>query len=108
MKHQEGGAGAQTAFDRRQVRVAGHQQTGRQLSAHPADSWHALSHSGRTTQGESRENQGDTWLKGLLLRRNPNIAAVTLANKNARIAWALLTHDWRYQPAWSGALGKAA
>jgi transposase len=33
------------------------------------------------------------WLAKLLGRRNKNIAAVALANKNARIAWALLAHD---------------
>jgi transposase len=35
----------------------------------------------------------DGWLGGLLVRRNPNVAAVALANKNARIIWALLAHD---------------
>jgi transposase len=38
----------------------------------------------------------DSWLKQLTGRRNRNIAAVALANKNARIAWALLAHDRRY------------
>jgi transposase len=32
------------------------------------------------------------WLANLLTRRHPNIAAVALANKNARTAWALLAH----------------
>lgn len=44
------------------------------------------------------EGQADAWLIGLLQRRNPNIAAVALANKNARIIWALLTQDRTYQP----------
>lgn len=39
------------------------------------------------------------WLERLCARRNPNIAAVALANKNARIAWALLAHGRTYQPA---------
>ena len=30
-------------------------------------------------------------------RRNLNIAAVALANKNARIIWALLAHEREYQ-----------
>ncbi len=35
----------------------------------------------------------DSWLRKLMARRNKNIAAVALANKNARIIWALLTKD---------------
>jgi poly-gamma-glutamate capsule biosynthesis protein CapA/YwtB (metallophosphatase superfamily) len=31
-------------------------------------------------------------------RRNNNVAAVALANKNARIVWALLTHDREFRP----------
>ena len=38
----------------------------------------------------------DTWLKRLMGRRNKNVAAVALANKNARVAWALLRHDREY------------
>jgi transposase len=37
------------------------------------------------------------WLTRLLERRNKNIATVALANKNARIAWALLAHGRDYQ-----------
>lgn len=40
----------------------------------------------------------DGWLGGLLKRRNENVAAVALANKNARIAWALLAHGREFQP----------
>jgi len=35
----------------------------------------------------------DVWLCKLIGRRNKNVAAVALANKNARIIWALLTDD---------------
>jgi len=38
------------------------------------------------------------WLARLAQRRNPNIAAVALANKNARIVWAILRHQRDYQP----------
>jgi len=38
------------------------------------------------------------WAENLVERRNKNIAAVALANKNARIVWALLTQDREYQP----------
>jgi len=37
------------------------------------------------------------WLGRLVARRHTNIAAVALANKNARIVWALLAHDRNYQ-----------
>jgi transposase len=30
-------------------------------------------------------------------RRNYNVAAVALANKNARIVWALLAHDREFE-----------
>lgn len=40
----------------------------------------------------------DSWMKKLVGRRNKNIAAVALANKNARIMWALLAHDRRFRP----------
>jgi transposase len=35
--------------------------------------------------------QPECWLRMLMARRNKNVAAVALANKNARIIWALLT-----------------
>lgn len=38
---------------------------------------------------------------------NKNDAAVALANKNARIAWALLAHDRRYETGYSRAVGTA-
>jgi transposase len=40
----------------------------------------------------------DSWLRKLMSRRNKNIAAVGLANKNARIIWALLAHDRLFHP----------
>ena len=40
-----------------------------------------------------RTDQTDVWLARLIARRNRNVAAVALANKNARIAWALLAHQ---------------
>ena len=41
-------------------------------------------------------DQADGWLARVANRRNPNIAAVALANKNARIIWALLAHGRDY------------
>ena len=40
--------------------------------------------------------EADSWLMKLLARRNRNVAAVALANKNARIVWALLAHQREY------------
>jgi transposase len=40
---------------------------------------------------------GSTWIRGLLDRRPPNIAAVAIANKTARIAWAVLVRDEPYR-----------
>jgi transposase len=39
-----------------------------------------------------------SWLYKLIARRNKNIAAVALANKNARIIWALLTKKATFHP----------
>jgi transposase len=47
----------------------------------------------RTTQCTERQ----TWLSRLCDRRNRNVGAVALANKNARIVWALLAHDREYR-----------
>ena len=40
----------------------------------------------------------ESWLRKLIMRRNKNIAAVALANKNARIIWALLAKDTTFHP----------
>jgi transposase len=37
------------------------------------------------------------WIKALIKRRNKNIATVALANKNARIVWAVLTRGEHYR-----------
>ena len=46
------------------------------------------------------ENKAEpnVWLGKLMARRNKNIAAVALANKNARIVWALLANDRMFRP----------
>ncbi len=36
------------------------------------------------------------WIGAVVSRRNKNVAAVALANKNARIVWALLAHDRQF------------
>ncbi len=39
------------------------------------------------------------WIRGLVNRRGPYIAAIAVANRNARICWALLSKGQAYRPA---------
>ena len=39
------------------------------------------------------------WLVGLMQRRTVKIAAVAMANKIVRIAWAMMTRGETYRPA---------
>ena len=48
------------------------------------------------------------WLKALVARKPPKLAAVALANKTARIAWKLMVTGERYRPAQATPLAKAA
>jgi transposase len=45
---------------------------------------------------EPKTDDRSQWLRALIARRGKNRAAVALANKNARIAWALLAHNQEY------------
>jgi transposase len=45
----------------------------------------------------TRHATSSPWLSKLMGRRHPNIAAVALANKNARTIWALLAHDREFR-----------
>lgn len=44
-----------------------------------------------------RKSDSCCWINGVVNRRNKNVAAVALANKNARIIWALLAHERQYE-----------
>jgi len=46
-----------------------------------------------------QQGTGSPWLIDLLKRKPPKLAAVALANKNARIAWKLMVSGERYRPA---------
>lgn len=48
-------------------------------------------------RGAERKPSANPWLSKLVARRNKNVAAVALANKNARTIWALLAHDRQYE-----------
>ena len=46
-----------------------------------------------------KQDRRSCWLRQLVARRGKNVASVALANKNARIIWALMTHDEDYRTA---------
>src|SRR5215831_4277240 len=48
---------------------------------------------------DTKQDGRSRWLAALIARRGKNRAAVALANKNARIVWALLTSHQAYEPA---------
>jgi len=58
-----------------------------------------LIHGARSTLRRSAQGVAlDPWTERLRQRRPHNVAAVALAHKRARIAWAMLAHGTRYQP----------
>jgi transposase len=59
-----------------------------------------LIHGARATVHRARrKTDASRWIMSLEQRRGKNIATVAIANKNARIAWALLTSDAEYRKA---------
>jgi len=60
-----------------------------------------LIHGGRavTRHAEKKKDAQSLWITKLRNRRGNNIAAVAIANKNARVIWALLAHDEEYRKA---------
>jgi transposase len=55
----------------------------------------------------SKKVDKSRWLRKLMERRNPNVAAVALANKNARIVWALLANEREFRSDYTPALAVA-
>jgi transposase len=47
---------------------------------------------------DKKDDPRSRWIQSLCSRRNKNIAAVALANKNARVVWALLTKETDFLP----------
>src|SRR5471032_123212 len=47
---------------------------------------------------KSKEDRLSQWAVRLAERSHPNVAAIALANKTARMAWAMLRHGTDYQP----------
>ena len=58
-------------------------------------------HGARAALGRAggKQDPRSLWLGKLRARRHPNVAAVALANKNARIVWAVLSDGTDYEPA---------
>ena len=50
------------------------------------------------SRASGKQDPRSLWLGKVRQRRHPNVAAVALANKNARIVWAMLTGDTAYEP----------
>ena len=52
----------------------------------------------------AKKPESCSWVSAVVNRRNKNVAAVALANKNARIVWTLLAHDRRYETGYTRAV----
>jgi transposase len=50
------------------------------------------------SQAKHRDDRLSRWATGIAQRRHPNVAAVALANKTARMAWAMLRNESDYDP----------
>jgi transposase len=48
------------------------------------------------TRGKRRATLTDQWLENLNHKKHKNVITVALANKTARIVWAMLAHDRKY------------
>lgn len=57
-----------------------------------------LIHGARAVLGRSagKTDTRSQWINRMRERRHPNVVAVALANKNARIVWSLLSNDQQY------------
>ena len=59
-----------------------------------------LIHGARSTiaHAKHKDDRLSVWMTDLAKRRHPNIAAVALANKTARMAWAMMRNESDYDP----------
>lgn len=55
----------------------------------------------------SKRVDSGSWINQVVARRNKNVAAVALANKNTRTVWAMLAHDRQFQSDYTPALAAA-
>jgi transposase len=80
-------------FDRRQTTNGRHQPGRQRTVARVAGFRCHLGDQCRPEAGQPKE-----WLRALLLRKPRKLAAVALANKMARTAWAMMTSGETYRP----------
>ena len=45
-----------------------------------------------------KDDRLSRWVTGIATKRHPNVAAVALANKTVRMAWAMLRNKTDYDP----------
>ncbi len=50
------------------------------------------------SQAKHREDRLSLWVTRIAKRSHPNVAAVALANKTSRMAWAMLRNQANYDP----------
>jgi len=50
------------------------------------------------SQAKHKDDRLSRWVTSIALRRHPNVAAAALANKTARMAWAMLRNETDYDP----------
>ncbi len=53
---------------------------------------------GQVIRAEHKDDRLSRWVTGIATKRHPNVAAVALANKTARMVWAILRHKTDYDP----------
>ena len=56
-----------------------------------------LIHGARSALRQCKDDARSDWARRIRAERGPNVAAVALANKNARVLWALLARGDRYR-----------
>ena len=51
-----------------------------------------------STSAKPKDDRLSRWVTNIANKKHPNVAAVALANKTARMAWAMLRNETDYDP----------